>query len=131
MLCRQLLSWCLHSRPETLHGLLEPGLLVGSLDGSVSSQCSSFYRCQVTFPVQHHFQYDVSILREGSQTEPNGLAARLMPLPMMNAHPISTVAKPMANANGRQSLMVYRSQDADGGRSMCADLLNWRLIATA
>jgi len=54
------------------------------------------------------------MLREGSQTEPNGLAARLMPRPMMNAHPISTVARPMANANGRQSLMVYRSQDAVG-----------------
>jgi hypothetical protein len=33
---------------------------------------------------------------------------------MMNAHPISTVARPMANANGRQSLMVYSSQDAGG-----------------
>src|SRR3989442_14081645 len=93
------------------------------------------------------------MLREGSQTEPNRLAVRLMPLPMMNARRISTVARPMANATGRQSPMVYRSQDAvrasgrqaasslstcseppDGGRSMCADLLNWlnwRLIATA
>jgi hypothetical protein len=33
---------------------------------------------------------------------------------MMNAHLISTVASPMAHAHGRQSLMVYRSQDAGG-----------------
>jgi hypothetical protein len=33
---------------------------------------------------------------------------------MMNAHPISTAARPLAHANGRQSLMVYRSQDAGG-----------------
>ena len=38
-----------------------------------------------------------------------------MPRPIMNAHPISTVARPMAHANGRQSLLVYRS--------------DWRLIA--
>ena len=37
-----------------------------------------------------------------------------MPLLMMNAHPISTVARPLAHAHGRQSLMVYRSQDAGG-----------------
>src|SRR5436309_1066594 len=55
---------------------------------------------RVTFPVQQHFQYDVSLLREGSQTDPNGLAARLMPLPMLHAHPIAPVARPMAHANG-------------------------------
>jgi hypothetical protein len=37
---------------------------------------------------------------------------------MMNAHPISTVARPMANANGRQSPMVYRSHDAGGSEQV-------------
>src|SRR5438552_3649729 len=51
-------------------------------------------------------------------TEPNGLAARLMPRPMMNAHPTSTVARPMANANGRQSLMftAARMPEAQSSR---------------
>ena len=33
--------------------------------------------------------------------EPNGLAARLMPRPIMNAHSISMAARLMENANGR------------------------------
>jgi DNA-directed RNA polymerase specialized sigma24 family protein len=33
---------------------------------------------------------------------------------VIKKHPISTVARPLAHANSRQSLMVYRSQDAGG-----------------